>query len=142
METTEKKYVEALRDEHAELFEHIEKLEEVLDTVQTPMELSRQLHTVRTEITEHFYFEEDGGYMTPLLKEEPRFGGLVKHLLAEHRAMSETLDAIIKEVHGAISVGDGTRDRARAWVKQLRHHESKENRLVQEAYYSTGATGD
>ncbi len=28
------------------------------------------------------------------------------------------------------------------WVARVRHHESRENNLVQEAYYSSGATGD
>jgi iron-sulfur cluster repair protein YtfE (RIC family) len=142
METPEKTFVEALHEEHVDLFRQLQKLEDVLGKAQAPAELSRHLGMVRTLITDHFHFEEDGGYMAPLLNEEPRFGALVRELLAEHQQMTKALDAIIQELRGAASVRDVARDRVRAWVKQLHHHEARENGLVQEAYYSTGATGD
>ena len=43
----------------------------------------------------------------------------------------------------SLAAGQDThRERIRALVSQIRHHETRENDLVQEAYYSSGATGD
>jgi hypothetical protein len=140
METPEKTYVDALQQEHADIFRNLQKLDESLAPV-SPTELCSRLGEVRGQVTDHFRFEEEGGYMAPLLKEEPRFGAQVADLLAEHRQMSDTLDAIIRDLQAA-SGSEVPCDRVRAWMKQMRHHESKENSLVQEAYYTTGATGD
>jgi hypothetical protein len=106
------------------------------------MKLAGRLKKLQTHLTEHFQFEEAGGYMAPILKEEPRFDRVVQELLAEHQQLAQTLDALIQEVNRAQGVQAIPQVRARAWIAQVRHHEHRENNLVQEAYYSSGATGD
>jgi hemerythrin-like domain-containing protein len=144
METPEQTFVEALHQEHSDLFRELQKLEEAVGSgsAESLVGLGTGLGNVRTHLTNHFRFEEQGGYMAPLLKEEPRFGAVVRELLDEHRQLAQTLDALIQELRAAPGSRDVFRERVRAWVSHVRQHESRENNLVQEAYYSSGATGD
>jgi hypothetical protein len=144
METSEKEFAEALHQAHTGLLRDLQQLEEAVrpGSGEGPTELSTRLGKVRMHLTEHFRFEEQDGYMAPVLKEEPRFGPAVQELLDEHRKLEQTLDAILQELRAAPSLQDVWREKVRAWLKQVRQHESRENNLVQEVYYSSGATGD
>jgi hemerythrin-like domain-containing protein len=144
MEAPENSFAEALHEAHTDLLRDLQELEKAVssESREGPAELGARLGKVRTHLTNHFRFEEEGGYMAPVLKEEPRFGRVIEELLAEHSQMAQTLDALIQEVNRAQSVQAIPRERVRAWVGQVRHHETRENNLVQEAYYSSGATGD
>jgi hypothetical protein len=144
MEASEKDFADALHEAHADLFRNLLQLEESvrLGSSESQPELSIRLGNVRTHLSEHFRFEEQDGYMAPLLKEEPQIGPVVQELLDEHRQLAEALDALLQEVSAAQSLSEGFPERVRAWVKHVRQHESRENSLVQEVYYSTGATGD
>jgi hemerythrin-like domain-containing protein len=144
MEPSEKDFAEVLHQAHTDLLRDLQQLEEAVrpGSGEDQTELSTRLGMVRTHLGDHFLFEEQDGYLAPLLKEEPRFGSVVQELLAEHRQLAQCLDALLQEVRTARSLQDGFRERVRAWVKHVRHHESRENNLVQEVYYSSGATGD
>jgi uncharacterized coiled-coil DUF342 family protein len=52
------------------------------------------------------------------------------------------LDALVQEASAAQSVRDDFGEKVRAWVKHVRQHESRENSLIQEVYYSSRAVGD
>jgi hypothetical protein len=67
---------------------------------------------------------------------------VVQELLGQHRQIAQTLDALFQEIRTARTLPDGFGERVRTWVKQVRLHEARENQLVQEAYYSSNATGD
>jgi hypothetical protein len=144
MATTDKSFAEALHEAHNNLFRDLQELERAVGPgpEASPAELGASLEKVRSHLAEHFRFEEDGGYMAPVLAEEPRFTSLAEELLAEHGQMAQALDAIVREVARSFAVQEGSRQKVRAFVGQVRHHESRENNLVQEAYYSSGATGD
>ena len=144
METSEKTFAEALHEAHADLFRDLLQLDESvrLGSGEGQSELSARLEKLRTHLIDHFRFEEQDGYMAPLLKEEPRIGPVVQELLDEHRQLAEALDALLHEVSAVQSLREGFPERVRAWVKHVRQHESRENSLVQEVYYSSGATGD
>jgi hemerythrin-like domain-containing protein len=137
-------FVEALYEEHADLLRELQELEKAVaaSSREGPGELSRRLENIQTHLSDHFRFEEAEGYMAPVLKEEPRFAPAVEKLLAEHGQLAQTLNAILQDVYRARGVQDVPRERIRVWVGQVRHHESRENSLVQEVYYSSGATGD
>ena len=107
-----------------------------------PVRIEHRLGKLRTHLTDHFRFEEEGGDMAPVLKEEPRFAPVIQELFTEHSQMAQTLEALIQEIGKARSLPDVFGDKVRAWIGQVRHHETRENDLVQEAYYSRGATGD
>jgi hypothetical protein len=144
METSEKTFAEALHEAHADLFRDLLQLEESfrVGSAEGRPELSTRLENVQMHLTDHFRFEEQDGYMSPLLKEEPRVGPVVQELLDEHRQLAQALDALLHEVSAVQSLREGFPERVRAWVKHVRQHESRENSLVQEVYYSSGATGD
>lgn len=144
METSERAFAEALYQAHTDLLRDLMELEQSVQrgSEQGQRELSSRLATVQTHLADHFRFEERDGYMAPLLKEEPRIGPVVQELLAEHRRLTQALGALVEEVSAAQALRDDVRERVRAWVKQVRQHESRENNLVQEVYYSSGATGD
>ena len=144
MNTPERSFADALHDAHTALLRDLQELEKAVASTSSAgsAELGSRLGKVRTHLADHFRFEEEGGYMAAVLKEEPRFSAQTQELLAEHSQMAQALDAIIAEVGREPTVQDVSRQKIRAWVGKVRHHETRENDLVQEAYYSTGATGD
>ena len=144
METPQSSFADALHDAHTVLLRDLQELEKAVasGSGEGPVELTGRLERLRTHLIEHFQFEEEGGYMAPVLKEEPRLGPVIQELLAEHGKMERILDALILEVGGTRSIQDAFREKVRTWVAQVRRHETRENNLVQEAYYSSGATGD
>jgi hypothetical protein len=144
METSERAFAEALYEAHTDLLRDLMELEQSVSqgSGKGQRGLSSHLATVHTHLTDHFRFEEQDGYMAPLLKEEPQIGPLVQELLNEHRQLAQALEALVQEVGAAPVLRDDVRERVRAWVRQVRQHESRENSLVQEVYYSSGATGD
>ena len=145
METSDKSFADVLHEAHADLFRDLLQLEEFVRLGSgegPPLDLSTRLQKVRRHLTDHFRFEEQDGYMAPLLKEDPRIGHVVQELLDEHRQLAQALDVLLQEVSAAQTLREGFPERVRAWVKHVRQHESRENSLVQEVYYSEGATGD
>jgi hypothetical protein len=144
METSDKEFAGALHHAHAELLRDLRQLEEAVHSGSSegPTELGARLEKVRAHLADHFRFEEQDGYMAPILKEEPRFAPLVQELLDEHGQLAQTVDALLQEVRAARSLQDAMRESVRAWVKRVRQHESRENSLVQEVYNSSEATGD
>ena len=144
MTTPERSFADALHDAHTTLLRDLQELEKAVSPTSSegPGELGSRLGKVRTHLADHFRFEEEGGYMAPVLKEEPRFHAQIQELLAEHGQMAQALDAIIEEVGREPAVPDVSRQKVRVWVGQVRRHETRENDLVQEAFYSSGATGD
>jgi hemerythrin-like domain-containing protein len=144
MSTPERLFADALRDAHTALLRDLQELEKAVSSTASegPAELGTRLGKVRTHLADHFRFEEEGGYMAPVLKEEPRLSAQIQELLAEHSQMAQALETIIEEVGRGPTVQDVSRQKIHAWVGKVRHHETRENDLVQEAYYSSGATGD
>jgi iron-sulfur cluster repair protein YtfE (RIC family) len=144
METSPNTFAEALYEAHTDLLRDLQELEKAVGSGagEGPTELGTRLERVRMHLTDHFLFEEDGGYMAPVLREEPRFAPQIQELLAEHGQMAQALEALLQEVRTARTARDIPREHVRTWVGQVRHHETRENSLVQEAYYSSGATGD
>jgi hypothetical protein len=144
MEQQQDSFAEALREAHTDLLRDLLELERAAGAGSRVglEDLGLRLGKVRALITDHFRLEEEGGYMAPILKEEPRFGRLVEELLAEHGQMARALDALLEDVGRVRTRQEVLREAIRAWVGQVRQHESRENHLVQEAYHPSGATGD
>jgi hypothetical protein len=144
MKTPEKSFADTLLEVHTDLLRELQNLEKAIDSGSrvSAAELGARLAHIQTDLAEHFQFEEEGGYMASVLREEPHFGPVAEKLLAEHTQLAQALDALIREVGAAPTVQDTTREKIRSWVGRVRHHEASENHLVLEAYYSSGATGD
>jgi hypothetical protein len=144
MEKSQSSFAVALQQEHTDLLADLRELEQAGCSApgEGPAELGVRLATVRTHITNHFRFEEQGGYMASVLKVESHFAPVVNQLLAEHKQMTQALEAIIQETGTVRSLSGIPREKIRVWIDQVRRHEARENQLVDEAFYSGGATGD
>jgi hypothetical protein len=118
---------------------HAVLLAEIDDVVAVPAgapdeEMARRLPRLREHVAEHFRFEEQSGYMTPVLQREPYQERVTEQLRGQHRELLRSLDALMAEVGFGAGTGPGFHDRVRAWVKELRRHEAEENRLYQDAF--------
>jgi hypothetical protein len=144
METSQPSFVDALEQAHHALLGHLARLEEAIrpESDQGAPHVRARLEKIRSHLLNHFRFEEQGGYMAPVLKEEPRLAPEAKELLEQHGQLANGLEALIDEIGAASSVEEAFRQNFHAWLRQVHQHEDHENRLVQEAYYSGGATGD
>jgi len=141
---TKLSFTDALRQTHNALLGHLHFLDLSLrpPITNSPPELRVRLEKVRTHLLDHFRFEEDGGYMEPVLKEEPRLDAEVKNLLDEHIQLARGLDAIVEEFREAEALQELLCEKVRDWLKLVHRHEAHENRLVQEVFLTDQATGD
>lgn len=125
---------EDLRAAHVTLLADLGKLQAVLDDPacdQRDRLLGRLRETL--EHTEaHFRFEEHNGYMEVLRKREPHLTRIIDALAHEHRELSDALSVLIAEVEARPALESAGAAKVRAWMRQLRDHERRENELVQD----------
>jgi hypothetical protein len=123
---------EALSRAHARLLEDLRDLEHETEAPPAdPARRARCLARVRLHIAEHFAFEEQDGYMGAVLERRPNLERAVEELRGDHRRLADALDGLIAQ---AGTAGESFGDRVRAWVEDVRRHESRENGLVQDAF--------
>jgi uncharacterized membrane-anchored protein YhcB (DUF1043 family) len=136
MPTLRATFGEALLRAHRALLGDLRALDEAvrLAAQESLADLRTHLETTRCHLTQHFAFEEQNGYLDSVLKLQPHLGRAVQHLLEEHRKLSASLGAIAAEAGSAPALSEGLREQVRAWVKQVRRHERRENSLVQDAF--------
>jgi hemerythrin-like domain-containing protein len=97
-----------------------------------PWELGSLLDKVRMQLLEHFRLEEQDGYMSEVLKEDPSRERTARQLLEEHCQLADCLDGLVEEAAAWASRRDAFLEKVREWVKRVRQHESRENRLVED----------
>src|SRR5262245_56105396 len=144
MKTPDTTFADALLEAHADLLGDVRQLQEAVasESAEGLDGLRACLRKVQAHLLSHFAFKEQGGYMALVVKEEPRVAPLTRKMLEEHGQLAEEVDALIQEAGAARTIGDVLRDRVLGWIRHVRQHEAWEKNLVQEVYYSTGATGD
>jgi hypothetical protein len=96
--------------------------------------LREQLGATLTDVTAHFRFEEQGGYLDGVRKREPRLEHVAQQLAEEHGRLTQSLQALVREAQEATALTDGLGEKVREWVARLRHHEAHENEVVQDAF--------
>jgi hypothetical protein len=96
--------------------------------------LRGRLAAVRRHLAEHFFFEEEHGYMDPVRRHEPRLGRVIDELGKEHGQLMGSLDRLLAESATATNIDDLFRASIFHWIDEVRRHEARENRLVQEAF--------
>jgi hypothetical protein len=136
MANNETSVAEALERAHAALLEDLHKLEEAAHPASGEVlaELRRRLEATRRHITEHFRFEEQNGYMDAVRKREPRLERTVEQLAQEHRALEQSLEALIGEATVVSGLSEAFREKVRRWVEEVQRHEARENDLVFDAF--------
>jgi hemerythrin-like domain-containing protein len=127
---------DALSRAHQELREDLRELEKAVGPTswEAPAQMVTRLDGLRDHLTEHFRLEEENGYLDSVRQRQPSRGREIDELKEEHRLLALFLDALLREAQEAKNLSDAFGDRVRAWVARVRHHESHENRLVQEAF--------
>jgi hypothetical protein len=128
--------VEALRRAHVALLEDLRRLEQAVDPSSggNLLDLRARLAATYSHVTEHFRFEEENGYLDAASKREPRLERTIRQLAEEHRQLTQSLDALVREAQLTTSLDDAFRERVREWLRHVRRHEHRENEFVQDAF--------
>ena len=126
----------ALSRADATLLEDLRQLEEAIRPAsgERLAELRTRLGATRVHIAEHFRFEEENGFMEAVRKREPRLERAIQQLAGDHRQLTKSLDAVIKEAEAATNPNDTLRNAVREWLEHVRQHEIRENDVVQDAF--------
>ena len=136
MGTKHRSAAEALTRAHLALRKDLGLLEEAARTAcgEGAAALRARLGATRTHVLEHFRFEEDNGYLDAVRKREPRLDRAVQQLAEDHVRLARSLDALVEEAGRASHLDEPFRAKVRAWMEQLRQHETRENDLIQDAF--------
>lgn len=88
-------------------------------------------------LARHFAEEEASGFFESIVEQTPRLADRAAKLVAEHSRLLETIHNLADEARRLIEQ-DGwwerTESRFHLFSKQLMHHETGENHLLQESY--------
>jgi hypothetical protein len=129
---------------HASLRKDLQALQDVVsaDCDATPLRMGNRLAMARTQVTEHFAWEESNGWATAILQQEPRLEHAVRHLLQEHRELTQSLDTLIDEAAAIQHADKPFREKVLRWIERVRDHEARENELLEEAFEEDLGAGD
>ncbi len=136
MKNLQPSMAEALSEAHGAFLEDLRKLEQAArpHSGEAISDLLARLAEICSEVGEHFRFEEQNGYMNAIRKDEPRLERSIQQLEEEHRQLGRTLEALLTEVKAITGQDLALREKVRAWAERVRHHEARENQLVQDAF--------
>jgi hypothetical protein len=129
---------------HASLRKDLQALQDVVsaDCDVTPLTMGNRLATARTQVAEHFAWEEKNGWSAAILLQEPRLEHAVRHLLQEHRELTQSLNTLIDEAESIQRVDKLFREKVLRWIERVRDHEARENELLEEAFEEDLGAGD
>jgi hypothetical protein len=133
--------VQNLRQAHRALLADLQRLEEMARAhpVKSKKDLLDALHAAHAHVAEHFRFEERDGYFDAVRMRAPHQERAIQHLAAEHRQLEESLRGLLRE---AGRDNEDVRGHVIEWVRSIRDHETRENKLVQEVFYRDVAAED
>ncbi len=99
--------------------------------------LANLLDQVDAEVREHMAFEEQGGYLAPVLQKLPGHQKTVEQLLSEHALLQAALAEVLTQLRACSNLfefRETISPRLDEWLDNMRDHERRENLLVQEAF--------
>jgi hypothetical protein len=136
----------SLRDEHQRLHTHLERVRalcEVLsltDDTPLPTAAERLLVIVewQSQLSRHFAAEESSRYFGTLVTDRPELIPRIAELRAEHAAMLDTLELLIR-LAGAANAATELSARTLRLIEQLDLHERAESALMQEFFEQEAA---
>lgn len=120
---------------HMALFKSMRQLKELIRPHEDRERaaLVDQLIHVRNVLAEHFAFEQRPQYLAGVLEQNPELEHKVQELRSEHLVLSEGLDNLIEDGLVSRCPIQELRKRTLEWLSLIRFHESRENRLLQDA---------
>ena len=135
-----------LLDEHLEMHGLLDEIRAMLAAKESDFgEVASRLARARDLLTQHFEHEEAEGYFFHVIRVAPQYKLLVDSLCQEHPKLSEQITALVEEAEqlpGSDACWGYVERQFKAFSFQLSRHESKENRMVQQAYNRDIGTSD
>lgn len=129
---------EEIRREHEELRERLGRMHRALEQEGiADQEVSAMLMELYRALESHFRNEEHEGFFDQITSHDPRLSTNTRRLCTEHQELLHIAMEMARfSAAGASSQARRRelRSRFQAFSKQLMHHESDENALVQQAY--------
>lgn len=105
-----------------------------------------RLRDFENQLLKHFDLEEDGGFMTDLLRLKPQWAARIAQLGDEHAQIRTRLDVLIGHLKATRDLGSfsapGFRREVHDLLDLIRAHEALECELIQSAYYQVYGAGD
>lgn len=122
------------REEHEMLQACTRRLLQTLEEAERAHHaLVEETDSFRTALLEHTRFEEEGGFMKPVVELRPTLSPKVEKLREEHRAHRKILDDVLTALRGS-GLGPMESSKApaalRSLIEALIRHEEEENSLV------------
>jgi hypothetical protein len=144
MNKVKKSPAAALAEAHRALLKDLDDLERFaeLSVPAEPAKVCGRLKALCAHLGKHFRFEEQSGYMQTVLARAPHLERRVQRLRQEHDELWGSLATLITQAGELPAGGDEFRQALRAWVEQVRDHETRENVLVEDTFNTEVAAGD
>ncbi|HUH03532.1 MAG TPA: hemerythrin domain-containing protein [Kofleriaceae bacterium] len=103
--------------------------------------LATELRELTDVLTEHFAYEEQGGYLSIIGNKHPRLDRQIAALAAQHDQIREQLGATALDL-GRGSTLEALRGSLAAVARAVDDHEHAESELIQSAMYDDIGPGD
>ncbi len=103
--------------------------------------LVAKLRALRETVQAHFAFEEEGGYMSDVLRKAPRFLPEVERLEAQHTEILRDLDRLTR-TDLEKTEPEAFLDEVHSLIERLGRHEREETDVVQRSVIEDTGTGD
>ena len=135
---TSREIFEKIKQEHEALREKFRRIHDVLAGPEIAAEeLARLLHELKNALTVHFWNEESDGFFGEVTTHAPHLGGRADQLCLEHEQFLHKATELCRLAEAGSPSMASWRElssRCREFSKQLMHHESEENKLLQQAH--------
>jgi iron-sulfur cluster repair protein YtfE (RIC family) len=130
--------IEKIQKEHEELRSKLAQIHHALPQgAGHRAEIESQLRDLRDALALHFEHEEHEGFFDDITERAPRLNPQADKLCTEHEQMLQTAGKLA-QLASAETGGEAwlteLHARFREFSKQLMHHESEENALLQQAF--------
>jgi hemerythrin-like domain-containing protein len=129
---------EKMHQEHDALREKLGRIHDVFTGVDpSPSEIIALLQEFAEALAVHFSNEEVGGYFAEVISRSPELAGQIGRLAIEHQQLRHTAAELCRFATSGSPSMSWWRELAsgcHAFSRQLMHHESEENQLLQQAY--------
>jgi hypothetical protein len=123
--------------EHDALREKFRRIHGVLASSEIAAEeMASLLHELRNALTVHFSNEESDGFFGEITARAPRVANRADQLRLEHEQFLQKATELcqLAKASGSPMAWRELCSRCHEFIKQLMHHESEENKLLQEVY--------
>lgn len=91
-------------------------------------------------LAQHFWLEEQNGYMETARARLPNLGPVIDKLKDEHARLILGVKELLATARGGANADSGFPTKVREFIEQVRGHETRENLLIEDAFNrDTGA---